>query len=144
MNAEVPLHWSSSSRRRVGPHRPTSNWSWPDFIDLRDAETGVSMTGWAVGRQRRHHSGVRSEDDGARRCSSRPTTSATIGVALARGPGFLKTDTTDPAVILGHAFWQQHLSSDPDIVGKTLTLDGTPHVVAGIAPETFRRPSLFS
>ena len=61
----------------------------------------------------------------------------TIGVALARGPGFLKTDTTDPVVILGHTFWQQRLASDPDIVGKTLTLDGVPHVVAGIAPETF-------
>ena len=66
-----------------------------------------------------------------------PNYFSTIGVTLVRGPGFLKTDTTAPAVILGHAFWRQHLSSDPDIVGKTLTLDGTPHVVAGIAPETF-------
>ena len=44
---------------------------------------------------------------------------------------------TDAAVILGYQFWQNHLSSDPDIIGKTLTLDDVPHVVAGIAPEQF-------
>jgi putative ABC transport system permease protein len=65
----------------------------------------------------------------------------TIDVALARGPGF---DTVmaeplkaEPVVILGYRFWQNQLGSDPDIVGKTLTLDDIPHVVVGIAPELF-------
>jgi FtsX-like permease family/MacB-like periplasmic core domain len=61
----------------------------------------------------------------------------TIGVTLAPGPGFdAAVDdplTADPAVILGYAFWQNHMGSDPDIVGKTLTLDGIPHVVVGVA-----------
>jgi len=63
------------------------------------------------------------------------------GVALARGPGF--DETTDdplkaqPVVILGHRFWQNRLASDPDIVGKTLTLDDVPHVVVGITPDLF-------
>jgi hypothetical protein len=34
---------------RVGPHQATDVWSYPDFIDLGDATTGVSMTGWAMG-----------------------------------------------------------------------------------------------
>src|SRR5688572_3645691 len=29
----------------VGPHRATATWSYPDFIDLRDADTGASLTG---------------------------------------------------------------------------------------------------
>ena len=45
--------------------------------------------------------------------------------------------TAEPVVILGYRFWQNQLGSDPDIVGKTLTLDGVPHVVVGIAPEQF-------
>ena len=61
----------------------------------------------------------------------------TIGVALARGPGFVTPDTTDPVVILGHTFWQKRAAADPDIVGKTLTVDGVAHIVAGIAPEAF-------
>jgi len=120
----------------MGSHRPTSNWSWPDFNDLRDAETGVSMTGWASG-----NSAVTIPASGAKRRAETmfvsPNYFSTIGVTLVRGPGFLETDTTAPAVIVGHAFWRQHLASDPDIVGKTLALDGTPHIVAGIAPETF-------
>jgi predicted permease len=41
-------------------------------------------------------------------------------------------------VILGHQFWQTHLDSDPEIVGKTLKLDNVPYVVAGIAPDQFQ------
>ena len=59
----------------------------------------------------------------------------TIGVTLARGPGF--SATAGPAVILGYRYWQNHLASDPDIIGKTLTLDDVPHVVTGIAPDGF-------
>jgi len=40
-------------------------------------------------------------------------------------------------VILGYRYWQNHFASDPDIIGKTLTMDDVPHVVAGIAPEGF-------
>ena len=66
----------------------------------------------------------------------------TIGVALARGTGIRSTRwtsrlTAEPVVILGYQFWQNQLGSDPDIVGKTLTLDDVPHVVVGIAPDQF-------
>ena len=65
----------------------------------------------------------------------------TIGVALARGAGFDATGdnplTAEPVVILGYSYWQSQMGSDPDIIGKTLTLDGVPHVVVGVAPEHF-------
>ena len=44
----------------------------------------------------------------------------TIGVTLARGPGFDGDRRTEPVVILGYRFWQNRLGSDPDIIGKTL------------------------
>jgi len=59
-----------------------------------------------------------------------------IGVTLLRGPGF--SATTEPAVILGYRYWQDHLASDPDIIGKTLRVDDVAHVVTGIAPEGFQ------
>ena len=65
----------------------------------------------------------------------------TLGVPLARGAGFDATGddplTAEPVVILGYGFWQNQLGADPDIIGKTLTLDGIPHVVVGVAPEQF-------
>jgi predicted permease len=119
---------------RLGPRRATDEWSYPDFIDLREAETGLSITGWATGERE-----VTLQTSGEVKTSQTMFVSAnyfrTIGVALARGPGF--RETTDPVVILGYRFWQNHLGADPDITGKPLTLDGVPHVVAGIAPESF-------
>src|SRR6188474_914937 len=30
----------------VGPHRQTEQWSYPDYVDLRDANTGMTLIGW--------------------------------------------------------------------------------------------------
>lgn len=39
--------------------------------------------------------------------------------------------------ILTYRVWQRLLSSDPEIVGKTIVLNGTPHVVAGVLQSGF-------
>ena len=119
---------------RVGPRPATDRWSYADFTDLRDARTGVSMTGWAAGGS-----------DVILPASEVKTTVETmfvssnyfrtIGVALTRGPGF--HDTTDPVVIVGDTFWKNRLASDPDVVGKAITVSGVPHVIAGIGPDRF-------
>src|SRR3989454_6743393 len=124
-----------------GSRAASSDWSYPDFLDLRDANTGMAMIGWVHG-----DSEVTFQTPGKEKAAS-PTMFVSanyfraIGVALARGPGFdEKTDdapTAKPVVIVEYHFWQNRLASDPDIVGKTLTLDGTPHVVVGIAPDQF-------
>ena len=66
----------------------------------------------------------------------------TFGVSLARGPGFDPAidDATsgEPRVILSDDFWRSRLAADPEIVGKSVTLDGVPHTVVGIAPADFR------
>ncbi len=65
----------------------------------------------------------------------------TIGVEMALGPGFdARADdplTAEPIVVLPYNFWTNLLGSDPDIVGKTLNVDGVRHVVVGVAPEGF-------
>ena len=38
-----------------------------------------------------------------------------------------------PVVVVSHGFWQQHLGSDPSLVGKQLLLNGEPFTVIGIA-----------
>src|SRR5262245_65719178 len=37
---------------RVGPHEETSEWSYPDFIDLGTATPGVALTGFARGQHK--------------------------------------------------------------------------------------------
>jgi predicted permease len=40
-------------------------------------------------------------------------------------------------VVLSYHFWQQSLSSDPDIVGKSLSINGTPFEAVGVMPQEF-------
>jgi len=40
-------------------------------------------------------------------------------------------------VVLSYRFWQRKFSGDRSIVGRTLTLDGTPYEVIGVMPSTF-------
>jgi putative ABC transport system permease protein len=125
----------------LGSRGASDVWSYPDFVDLRDADTGIVMTGWAMGE-----SEVTPQTPGeAKTVVPTMFVSANffraIGVTLVRGPGIdVRRDdasTGEPVVILRESFWQNRLGADPDIVGKTLTLDGTPHVVVGIAPDQF-------
>ena len=72
----------------VGPPRAANEWSYPDFVDLRDADTGVALIGWVSGRSK-----TTIQTPGGVQTESVPTmfVSAnyfrTLGVALARGPG---------------------------------------------------------
>ena len=43
-------------------------------------------------------------------------------------------------VVLSNGFWQRHLGADPDIVGKTLHLNGRAFTVIGIMPADFDYP----
>jgi predicted permease len=110
-------------------------WSYPDFVDLRDAETGMALTGWAVAESRHQ----RSEGTAPVRVPAMFVSDnyfRTVGVSLDRGPGF--TAAAEPGVIVGYDFWRSALNSAPDIIGKSITLDDVAHVVVGIAPAGYR------
>jgi putative ABC transport system permease protein len=117
-------------------------WSYPDFETLRESNTGMALIGWTGGENKiaiETPAGVRTESLATMFVSANYF--KTVGVALARGVGFDATGdkplTAEPVVILGYSYWQNQMGSDPDIIGKTLTLDGIPHVVVGVAPEHF-------
>lgn len=72
----------------------------------------------------------------------------TLGVPLALGRTFTREET-DPAaqarlVILSHRLWRDRLSSDPQIVGKELRLNGLAYSVTGVAPEGFKGVNAFN
>ncbi len=43
-------------------------------------------------------------------------------------------------VVLGYRIWKTRFAGDEGIVGRVLKLDGRPHVVAGVMPESFAIP----
>jgi predicted permease len=48
------------------------------------------------------------------------------------------TPGADPYVVLSYAYWKQHFSADPNIVGRKIALDAHPMTVIGVAPESYR------
>jgi predicted permease len=120
----------------------TEQWSYPDYRALRDAETGMALTGWV---SESSAVGIRVPDESELRRVMTLYVSAnyfsTFGVTLAKGPGFdaATDDATsgDARVVLSHDFWRAQTNSDPDIVGKSLLFGGVLHTVVGVAPDDF-------
>lgn len=119
------------------------SWSYPDFQILRDTDTGMAITGWASDSS---ELGSPTPDGKAPpRVGTMYVSSnyfSTFGVPLARGTGFDPaiddTASAEPHAVVTDEFWQWHMASAPDAVGKTIVLDGVPHVVVGVAPPEFR------
>jgi putative ABC transport system permease protein len=66
-----------------------------------------------------------------------------LGVKAARGRTLLPEDSEpgrEQVVVLKHSFWQQHLAGDPEIVGKTITLNRKQFNVVGVMPADFNYP----
>ena len=66
---------------------------------------------------------------------------ATIGLAPLLGRTFLPDDGTgEPVVVVSEGFWLRRLGGDPAAVGRTIVLNGSPHLVVGVVPRDFRFP----
>lgn len=60
-----------------------------------------------------------------------------LGVRPRLGRLFLPEDHlagNDRVVVLGHALWRDLFGAEPEVVGRTLTLDGRPFEVVGVLP----------
>ena len=63
-----------------------------------------------------------------------------FGVPPERGRAFLPQEDrpgAPPVVVLSHRLWTARFASDPNVLGRSLLLDGQPHTVVGIMPAAF-------
>jgi putative ABC transport system permease protein len=63
-----------------------------------------------------------------------------LGVQPAMGRSFLPHEFTSgrsDVVLLGDGAWRRYFGGDPAVVGKTILLEGRPHLVAGVLPRWF-------
>src|SRR5581483_8941050 len=67
----------------------------------------------------------------------------TLGVAPVLGRGLQRGDARAdraPVAVLSYALWQRRFAGDRQIVGRTVTLDGTAHTVVGVMGRDFDFP----
>jgi putative ABC transport system permease protein len=66
---------------------------------------------------------------------------ATLGVAPALGRAFTPEDDREggePVVVLSNSFWRRRFGSDPQVIGRALTINRQSVTVIGIMPPGFR------
>jgi putative ABC transport system permease protein len=71
----------------------------------------------------------------------------TLGVRPLLGRSFTAEESVwngRAAMILTHGFWTRRFAADPTIVGRALTLNGTPTEVVGVLPPSFDFASTFT
>lgn len=69
-----------------------------------------------------------------------------LGVRPQFGRLFTPEDVTSDAgaVLLSHGFWARRIGADPEIVGRTLTINNTPVTVVGVLPASFDFTTIFA
>jgi predicted permease len=58
-----------------------------------------------------------------------------LGLPIPLGPGFLKNR---PSLIVSHSFWMREFEGRPDIIGRTLLVNGQTFTIDGVAAPDFR------
>ena len=49
-----------------------------------------------------------------------------------------RTPLAHPVIVVSHAFWSARFGGNPDVVGRSILVNGHPFTLIGIAPRTFR------
>ena len=68
---------------------------------------------------------------------------AVLGVGPAQGRVFLPEEEqpgSDQVALVSYGLWRRRFAGDPNLVGKTITLDGRNRTVIGVMPEGFQFP----
>ena len=66
-----------------------------------------------------------------------------LGIQPIYGRGFLPQEDQpghNQEIVLTYKLWQSRFGSDPNVVGKTVTLDGSPYVIVGVMGPKMTRP----
>lgn len=118
-----------------------NNFSWPLFTDVRD--NAKSFSGVA-GFYELLPASISGSGDPQRLWGQAASTNffdvTQLGMTLGRG--FRSDEQNSPVIVLGHRVWKSCFNSDPNILGKSITLSGHPYTVIGVAPPYFRGTDL--
>lgn len=115
-------------------------WSYPDYADVASAAGSIQSAGWAIAEGMLR---LGSDDPGrqVRTAYVGPRYFDIFDIVPPLGRGISDMDGTEAGpvpVVLTDAAWRSWLASDPEVIGRTVTIDRVTHVVVGVAPRYFR------
>ncbi|HWR51470.1 MAG TPA: ABC transporter permease [Bryobacteraceae bacterium] len=130
------------SIRKTGGPQYLSNFSYPLYKQIdarRDLLKGAAASTYA------QRARITTRSGGAAGFAWLENASANyfelLGLRPAAGRFFAKgedTPGTEPVAVVSHDLWRTRFASEPGVVGRAITIDGTPYTVIGVAPAGFR------
>ncbi|HEY7513215.1 MAG TPA: ABC transporter permease, partial [Vicinamibacteria bacterium] len=114
--------------------------SWPDFVELREGSR--SFAGLSLVRgQSVNLTGTDTPERVTGIFATASLFSTVLKTPAYRGRVFAAEETevasAKPVAVVSHGLWQRRFGGDPGLVGRALTLNGSPFTVVGVLPPDF-------
>ncbi len=135
------LVWLETHHSRTGTDL---GMSFVDFKDLRSAESFEDTAFLNLRWNGNIRLGDGTEAETLRTTFCTWNLLELMGVRTALGRGFRAEDDAPDAprtLVISHAVWTQVLGSAPDVIGRTLNLDGEERQIIGVLPPGVRFPA---
>jgi len=127
----------------------TSRFSPAEYLDIKNARDKGDLARWYAGFFALAHSGssVTETGEGGQNPEQVPVVLATANLFTLYGvsPLLGRTFTADedrpggPKVaVVTYRLWNRRYARNPEIIGRTIKLDGVPYTVVGVAPRRFQ------
>ena len=124
-------------------------FSYPDYLEYREqADTFSELVAWNKVRATLGEAPPNQDDgpafaEGYEYLFGQIVTSnyfTALGAEMTLGRGFRPGDdlaSEQPVVVLSYGFWKRRFNSDPQLIGKTIVLQGQPFTVIGVTAREF-------
>ncbi len=123
---------------KIWPEKPDVSSSKTDYVEIKSAASSfddlAGYSGWGFT--------VTGSGDPAKLDGARATANffPLLGVQAAVGRTFLPDEDQpghEKVALLSYGLWQSRFGADPQIVGRSITIDGAAYVVVGVLPQNF-------
>src|SRR6202035_4317659 len=131
---------TSDAPKRTGTVDSRETFSYPVYDTLRQQQRGLTQVmayvPLATSKVPVRYEGEPEEAEGDMVSGN---FFSGLGVNLARGRGFTLQDEAShaPIAVISYNYWTQRFSRTPDVLGKTLYVNGVPLTIVGIASAGF-------
>src|SRR6185503_14577794 len=115
--------------------RSLSSPTVPEMLELRAASRSLDRLTFFDSRDFQIIGGDEPERVAGARVE--PSFLSTLGVRPEAGRIFGEGDAGREIVVLSSGLWRRNFGGDRSVIGRTLSLNGTPHEIVGVLPDTF-------
>jgi predicted permease len=128
------------------PEKPSTGFNYPDYVYLRDHNQ--SFAGLIASSGGGSPVAFRVPQEGANANSELVALTMVsgnyfevLGVGSAVGrlftPADNQTEGASPYAVLSHDFWQRRFAGNPNVLGRGITINGSPFTIIGVAQAGF-------